>query len=240
MRKSKCIAIIPARGGSKRIPGKNIKLFNGRPIISYAINEALTSKIFDRVLVSTDCRAIADVAVQYGAEVPFFRPRSLSDDYTNTGKVVDHVLQELRLEGEMYDFCCTIYATSPFLKAKYLKQGVAALIESDAVYSFAATTFSAPVHRSFEITKNGRARMFWPEYFSIRSQDLPEAYQDAGQFYWKRLQFDRKIPDSENIFSELGIPVKLPRSLVQDIDTIEDWELAELMYRALQLKTKTD
>jgi pseudaminic acid cytidylyltransferase len=225
-----CIAIIPARGGSKRIPKKNIKEFHGKPLIAYSIEVAIKSKLFDKVIVSTDDNEIANVAKEYGAEVPFIRPKELSDDFTGTGAVVSHALKVLKEQDEEFDYCCTIYATAPFLQEKYLIEAFEKLKNSNAKNAFACTSMPFPIQRTFKITKDERCEMFWPENFSKRSQDLEEAYQDAGQFYFTNLRKD----SSEIMFSKDSIPIVLPRYLVQDIDTPEDWKRAEMMYEVIQ------
>lgn len=227
--KEKCIAIIPARGGSKRIPRKNIKLFHGKPLIAYSIEAALKSELFDKVIVTTDDEEIASIAKKYGAEVPFIRPKELSDDFTNTKDVIDHALSYFEERGEKYDYECTIYATAPLLQPKYLIEGFVALKNSDAINAFSATTMPFPIQRTFKLDKNGRCEMFWPQNYQTRSQDLEEAYQDAGQFYWTKLD----KTSNEIMFSKDSIPIILPRHLVQDIDTLEDWERAEFMYKAV-------
>ncbi len=230
---SKSVCIIPARGGSKRIPKKNIKDFFGKPLISYTIETALKSNLFDKVIVSTDDETIAKVAKEYGAEVPFLRPVELSDDFTGTGAVISHALSFLQNQGEKYDYVCSIYATAPLLQVKYIQKGLERLQNSDAVHSFSATSMPFPIQRTFKIN-NDRCEMFWPENFSKRSQDLEEAYQDAGQFYWTNL--NKKATDI--IFGKDSIPIVLPRYLVQDIDTLEDWERAEVLYEVLKRQKK--
>jgi len=226
---NKVVAIIPARGGSKRIPRKNIKDFHGKPLIAYSIEVALKSKLFDKVIVSTDDNEIANVAKEYGAEVPFIRPKELSDDFTGTGAVVSHALKVLKEQGEEFDYCCTIYATAPLVQEKYLIEGFEKLKNSDAVNAFSVTSMPFPIQRTFKITKNNRCEMFWPENFMKRSQDLEEAYQDAGQFYWRNLRKE----SSAITFGKDSIAVVLPRHLVQDIDTLEDWQRAEVLYEVL-------
>lgn len=226
------VAIIPARGGSKRIPKKNIKNFHGKPLIAYSIEAAIKSKLFDRVIVSTDDAEIASIAKQYGADVPFVRPVELSDDFTGTQAVIDHAIDFLKSKGEEYDFVCTIYATAPFLQEKYLVDAYNSLKDSDAINSFSCTSMPFPIQRTFKINFSNRCEMFWPENFSKRSQDLEESFQDAGQFYWHNISLKNK-EDNTILFSEKSIPVVLPRHLVQDIDTLEDWKRAELMYDAL-------
>lgn len=226
------IAIIPARGGSKRILRKNIKFFHGLPLISYSIKIALESKLFDRVIVSTDDKEIAKISEKYGAEVPFFRPKELSGDFTVTKDVIDHALEYLDNQGEKYDYVCTIYATAPLLKEEYLKEGYEQLKNSNAVNTFSATSMPFPIQRTFKLNENGRCEMFHPELYKTRSQDLEEAYQDAGQFYWTNILREKERPN-KIMFSENSIPIIIPRYLVQDIDTLEDWQRAEYMYSAL-------
>ena len=224
--KDKIVAIIPARGGSKRIPKKNIKSFYGKPLIAYSIETALESNLFDKIIVSTDSKEIARVAKEYGAEVQM-RPEELANDYATTAEVIDYVVDNLDKD---YKYLCTIYATAPFLQSKYLIEGLEKLKNSTAINSFSATTMPFPIQRTFKIDKNGRSEMFFPEYYSTRSQDLEEAYQDAGQFYFTKL--NRK--SDKIMFGSDSIPIILPRYLVQDIDTIEDWEMAEIMYKVLK------
>ncbi|BFU77829.1 pseudaminic acid cytidylyltransferase [Arcobacter sp. 15-2] len=226
------IAIIPARGGSKRIPKKNIKDFFGKPLIAYSIEVALDSKLFDKVIVSTDDENIAQIARKYGAEVPFIRPPELSDDFTGTGEVVNHTIEYLKAQSEEYEYICTIYATAPLLQKKYLIDGYQQLQTSDAINAFSATTMPFPIQRTFKLNGDGRCEMFTPEHYMTRSQDLEEAYHDAGQFYWTK--YGKK--SDEVMFSKDSIPIILPRHLVQDIDTLEDWERAELMYQVLNNK----
>ena len=230
----KAVAIIPARGGSKRIPRKNIKDFFGKPLIAYSIETALKSNLFEKVIVSTDDEEIGKIAIKYGAVVPFLRPKELSDDFTGTGAVIEHTINFLKEQGENYDFICTIYATAPFLQEKYLIEGFEKLKDSNARNAFSCTSMPFPIQRTFKIASNGRCEMFYPENFSKRSQDLEEAYQDAGQFYWTNLN----VKSTDIIFGKDSIPIVLPRYLVQDIDTLEDWIRAEYMYEAI-LRTKS-
>lgn len=230
MIRKNAVAMIPARGGSKRIPRKNIKHFHGKPIIAYSIEAALKSNLFDKVIVSTDDEEIAKIALEYGAVVPFIRSKELSDDFTGTGAVVKHTLEYLKSNGENYDFACTIYATAPFLNDKYLIEGFEKLQKSDAKVAFSCTSMPFPIQRTFKITQDERCEMFWAENFMKRSQDFEEAYQDAGQFYWEKINHDSK----EITFGKDSIPIILPRYLVQDIDTPEDWIRAEFMYQALK------
>jgi len=225
----RCVAIIPARGGSKRIPRKNIKEFFGKPLIAYSIQTALDSKLFDKVIVTTDDQEIMDIAKKYGAQA-YKRPEHLADDYTATQPVIDDVLASLKNNNEKYDYYCTIYATAPLLQTKYLIEGFEKLQNSDAINAFSVTSMPFPIQRTFKIDENERCEMFWPEHALTRSQDLEEAYQDAGQFYWTKLG---KKSD-EVMFGKDSIPIVLPRHFVQDIDTLEDWKRAEFMYEALK------
>ncbi len=224
------LAIIPARGGSKRIPRKNIKEFCGKPMIAYSIEAALESGLFDRVIVSTDDKEIADVAKEYGAEVPFIRPPELSDDFTPTIPVIAHAIEELEKEVSVELACC-IYATAPFIQSRFLKEAYRTLVDNQSAYSFSATSFSFPIQRAIKINADSSVEMFYPEHFNTRSQDLEEAYHDAGQFYFGT----REAWLSEKpIFTNASTAVTLPRHLVQDIDTPEDFKRAELMYKALR------
>jgi pseudaminic acid cytidylyltransferase len=221
----KAIAIIPARGGSKRIPKKNIKSFHGKPLIAYSIETALESKLFSKVVVTTDDKEIAKVAKEYGADVPFVRPPELSDDYTGTAEVIKHAVEFLKQSGEEFDYVCTIYATAPLLRSQYLVEGFEKIKSNDIGMVFSATSMPFPIQRTFKIVDN-KCEMFTPEHYYSRSQDLEEAFQDAGQFYWEKR--DRELRDIA--FGKDSMPVILPRHLVQDIDTIEDWQRAEYMY----------
>ncbi len=228
---AKTIAVIPARGGSKRIPRKNIKPFCGKPMIAYSIEAAIRSGIFDEIIVSTDDEEIADVAKNAGASVPFMRPKELSDDYTATGAVVEHAIKFLQARGDRIKFVCTIYATAPLIDEIYIKLGLEKLRASNAKNAFSCTSMPFPIWRTFKIAKDGRCEMFWRENFDKRSQDLEEAYQDAGQFYWTNLD----APSSDEIFfGRDSIAIVLPRHLVQDIDTPQDWIRAEFLYEAVQ------
>ncbi|MBI5558932.1 MAG: pseudaminic acid cytidylyltransferase [Deltaproteobacteria bacterium] len=221
------VAIIPARGGSKRIPGKNIKPFAGRPIIAYSIEAALDSGLFDRVIVSTDSEEIAAVARQYGAETPFMRPAALSDDFTTTAEVVDHALRWLQEYDERVRHVCCIYATAPFIRPEDLRTGHELLVGHRVSTVFPVTNYPSSIFRALKIEADGHLAMMWPEHELTRSNDLPEAYHDAGQFYWLDVA---AFLASGRIYGHDALPLILPRCLVQDIDTPEDWHLAELMY----------
>ena len=228
------IAIIPARGGSRRIPKKNIKSFLGKPIIAYSIEAAISSNIFTKVIVTTDSKEIALISEKYGAEVPFLRSKELSDDFTGTKEVVDDAVRYMESKGEYYKYICTLYATAPLLQKKYLIEAYEMLKSTDAVHVFSAASMSFPIQRTFKINEKGKCEMFFPECYTTRSQDLKEAYQDAGQFYWTNRDKE-KVTDNKVFFSDISMPIILPRYLVQDIDTNEDWKRAELMYQVLYL-----
>lgn len=220
------IAIIPARGGSKRIPRKNIKEFCGKPMIAYSIEAAQKSELFDQIVVSTDDDEIATVAQYYGADV-LQRPKALADDLTPTIPVIAHALKTLDIPN-LHSVCC-LYATAPFIQPKYLQEGYAKLKSTQSAYVFSATTYAFPIQRAIKL-KDDHVEMFSPENFAVRSQDLEEAYHDAGQFYWGMPEawLEEKI-----IFAPHSTAIVLPRHLVQDIDTPEDWVRAELMYKVL-------
>ncbi|PMG96259.1 pseudaminic acid cytidylyltransferase [Vibrio lentus] len=226
------VAIIPARGGSKRIPRKNIKHFHGKPMIAYSIEAALASDCFDKVIVSTDDTEIAEVAKKYGAEVPFLRPSNISDDYTTTMDVIHHAITWCANNGwDIGDVCC-LYATAPFVLPEDLQKGYELLRGNSVQFTFGATSFPFPIQRAIKLDEQGYVSMFSPENEQVRSQDLEEAYHDAGQFYWGRKDaFLNKL----SVFSSHSKAVLLPRKRVQDIDTQEDWELAESLFSALRL-----
>ncbi len=224
------IAVIPARGGSKRIPGKNIKNFCGKPMIAWSIETARTSGLFDHIVVSTDDVEISKVAKHWGAEVPFMRPIELSNDHIGTTEVIAHATRWTLDQGYAVDAVCCIYATAPFIYVSDLIQGWEALNSGDWNYAFAVTDFAAPIFRSFRKTVNGGLEMLFPEHFSTRSQDLPVALHDAGQFYWGR---PAAWLEGQRIFDRHSMPINIPRWRVQDIDTQEDWEGAEIFAPAI-------
>lgn len=226
------VAIIPARGGSKRIPRKNLKLFRGKPIIAYSIGAALESAAFDRVIVSTDDTEIAAVAREFGAECPFLRPSELANDHATTVPVIRHAIDWISANLEKVEYACCIYATAPFVQARDLVLAYARLIDEDVQgYVFTATTFPFPIQRAFKVDGNGFVKMFEPNNYNTRSQDLEEAFQDAGQFYWGSAASYR---EGKIFFSDDSKAYILPRYMVQDIDTPEDWKRAEFMYEALR------
>lgn len=228
------VAVIPARGGSKRIPRKNIKPFCGKPMIAWSIEAARISGCFDRILVSTDDEEIALVARQHGAEAPFMRPADLSDDHATTTSVIAHATRWLSEQGTPPTLVCCLYATAPFVTADDLRSGLNKIESSDCDYAFSVTSFPFPIQRALRITPGDRVEMFQPEHFLTRSQDLEEAYHDAGQFYWGRADAWLR---GQKIFGASSTPVMLPRHRVQDIDTGEDWVRAEWLFKALQART---
>lgn len=224
------IAVIPARGGSKRIPRKNIKPFWGKPMIAWSIDAARDSGCFDRIIVSTDDAEIADVAKAHGAEVPFMRPADLSDDHATTVPVIAHATAWCRDHGDDVTDVCCLYATAPFLRPEDLQSGLAQLQASDVQYVFSATDFGFPIQRALYQTETGRVAMLQPEHMNTRSQDLQETYHDAGQFYWGRAQ---AWLDQVPLMGADAQIIHLPRYRVQDIDTPDDWRRAELLFQAL-------
>ena len=230
------IAVIPARGGSKRVPRKNIKHFCGKPMIAWSLEVAKTSGLFHHIIVSTDDIEIAEICRQLGAEVPFMRPAQLADDYTSTTDVINHATQWALDHGWRVDAVCCIYPTAPFLEAEDLRKGFQALSEGDWAYVFSATDYASPVYRAFIQSEAGGVEMVFPEHFTTRSQDLPYVLHDAGQFYWGRVE---SWLSKTRVFSGRSLPLYVPRHRVQDIDTKEDWLRAELMFRAFkQLQEK--
>ena len=224
----KSVAIITARGGSKRIPHKNIRDFCGKPIISYSIEAALSSGVFDEVMVSTDSEEIAQVAREYGARIPFSRSAQTAGDYASTDEVIYEVLQAYEKQGIRFERFCCIYPTAPFLTADKLKQAMSLLDTSESVMP--VVPFSYPPQRGL-ILEGGRIRRKYPEFLTARSQDLEKMYHDCGQFYACRT--DAFFRDSTTDVDDL-VPMIMPEMEVQDIDTEEDWAIAELKYRKMQ------
>ena len=226
---NKKVAIITARGGSKRIPRKNIKDFLGKPIIAYSISAALDAGCFDEVMVSTDDQEIAEVARGLGATVPFFRSAQTSNDFATTADVLTEVLLEYRARQEEFSHACCIYPTAPFVTAEKLKRGYDLLLAADADSAFPVVRFGYPIQRALKI-EDGCLKMIWPEHLNSRSQDLMPAFHDTGQFYWFHVE---RFLKSKVIFSAHAVPIEVPESEVQDIDTAEDWKVAEMKYRML-------
>jgi pseudaminic acid cytidylyltransferase len=224
------VAVILARGGSKRVPRKNIKNFCGKPMVAWPIEMAKESNLFDHILVSTDDEEIANISRSFLAEVPFTRPSDLSNDYAGTADVMAHSVNWMHAEGWEPEAICCIYATSVFLDKNDIKKGYDNLINGDWFYSFSATDFEYPIFRSFKKRNNGGVEMFFPEHFQSRSQDLPEALHDAAQFYWgKPESWLNKL----KFFDQHSKPVIIPRWRIQDIDTMEDWKRAELLFKLI-------
>ncbi|MES2427304.1 MAG: pseudaminic acid cytidylyltransferase [Bacteroidota bacterium] len=231
---SKCIAIITARGGSKRIPRKNIKDFLGSPIIKYSIDAALGAGCFDEVMVSTDDDEIASIALSLGAKVPFLRSKDNSNDNATTANVVTEVLSSYKSLGIEFEYVCCIYPTAPFVIAQKLNNAYNKLVESKAKTLVPVVSFGFPILRSFKI-ENGMVKMNWPEHMLSRSQDLPPAYHDCGQFYFLNTE---AFLQSKQLFTDFTIPYEMPESEVQDIDNEEDWKIAEIKYTYLLNKLK--
>ncbi len=229
MVKKKRLAVITARGGSKRIPRKNVKEFLGRPILLYSIEAALESGIFDEVMVSTEDKEIAELALQAGAKVPFFRSEDTANDYATTADVILEVLDAYKQQGVEYEYVCCIYPTAPFVTADCLREAMGELEQKQADSLIPVVRFGFPPQRGVVI-QDGRLAFKWPEYMLARSQDLEPFYHDCGQFYCLNTESfyrERKLCMTNTLAYER------PESRVQDIDTLEDWKLAELKYRMM-------
>lgn len=226
----RCIAIIPARGGSKRITGKNIRPFDGRPMIEYAIGLAQSFGQFSRIVVSTDSDDVGGFAERAGAEVPFRRPAELADDHATTADVLAHALDALDARAQ-YDFACCIYPATPFTTADDLRAGLAFVADGGAASSFAVTGFAAPIWRAMERQPDGGLTMVWPEHRDTRSQDLPETFHDAGQFYWVPVA---GFLDAPALLTDHSRGVIFERWRAHDIDTEEDWMRAEAIYQTMK------
>jgi N-acylneuraminate cytidylyltransferase len=224
------VALIPARGGSKRIPRKNIRPFAGKPIISYSIAAAHACGLFERVVVSTDDAEIAAVARDCGADTPFVRPVELADDHTATNAVVAHALAWFAEHGQDVALVCCIYPTAPFLRPDDLRRGYQALLDSGKSFAFSVTSFPFAIQRALRVMSGDGVEPYFPQWVDSRSQDLEPAYHDAGQFYWGRAE---AFCAGLAMFAHHSVAVVLPRARVQDIDTSEDWERAELMHAVM-------
>lgn len=225
------ICVIPARGGSKRIPGKNIKVFHGKPLIAYSIETALASKLFSRVIVSTDDSEIANVAQSYGAEIPFKRPAELSDDHANTFDLLEHSAKWIKEVSPETKWMCCLYATAPFVQVGDLIEGYKKLADHESLeYVYSITEFPFPIQRSVRLNQ-GLVQPCFPENMLKRSQDLEPIFHDAGQFYWGAVE---AFLERRNFFGDRSAGVILPRYRVVDIDTPEDWDVAEIQYEILQ------
>jgi N-acylneuraminate cytidylyltransferase len=224
---SKCIAIIPARGGSKRIPRKNIRNFCGEPIIKYSITSALQSRCFDEVMVSTDCDDIANIAMSYGAKIPFMRSKKASDDNTLLDDVLMEVIKNYHNNGVSLKKICCILPTAPFLTAEILKEGLNLFHEKKVHAVFPVIRFSYPIQRALKIS-DGYLKMYWAENKNKRSQDFELAYHDAGQFYWLDVENFLK---TKSLFPEKSQPLIISEMKAHDIDDEEDWQLAEIKFK---------
>jgi pseudaminic acid cytidylyltransferase len=224
------VAVIPARGGSKRIPRKNIKEFCGKPMIAWPIEVAKKSGLFEHILVSTDDEEISKVSKSCGAEVSFMRPADLSDDYTGTTEVIAHSVSWMQDKGWTLDAICCIYPTSVFLQIEHLKQGWDAIASRKWKFAFSVTDYEYPIFRSFKMLDHGGVEMFFPEHFETRSQDLPKALHDAAQFYWGT---PKAWLNQLKVFDCHSFPVIIPHWQVQDIDTDNDWKRAELIFKMI-------
>jgi pseudaminic acid cytidylyltransferase len=231
------LCVIPARGGSKRIPRKNIKEFYGQPMIGYSIKAALDSQCFDQVIVSTDDAEIAEVAKSFGAIVPFVRPDELANDDTATVPVIKHAIKWFDDQNQLPSEVCCLYATAPFVQADAIRKAYKKMMQEQVDYCFTVTSFASPIQRAIKVTAENRIEMFYPENLETRSQDLEESYHDAGQFYWGKAESFRQ---QKPLFSKDSTPYILPRHLVQDVDTPEDWRRAELMYQVLKKSGELD
>jgi pseudaminic acid cytidylyltransferase len=222
------VAIIPARGGSKRIPRKNVRAFAGSPMISHSIKAARESGVFERIIVSTDDEEIASIALACGAEVPFKRPAEFSGDHVTTVDAVSHAVSWLVDHGCPVEDACCIYATAPLVHSRDIAGALRLMLERRWDYVFAATSFAYPILRAIQLTDDGAVKMLFPEHVHTRSQDLPEAWHDAGQFYWGRTEaWLNRVP----IIGATSTVFAIPRWRVQDIDSLHDWEYAELLYK---------
>lgn len=226
----KSLCIIPARGGSKRIPRKNIKEFMGKPIIAYSIEAALKSNMFDVVMVSTDDDEIAEIAKSYGAEVPFMRSEETSNDFATTADVINEVLSRYQKKGTLFDIVACIYATAPFITIDNLKKGFEAIVIGGVDSAFTCVAFSYPVQRGLVVGTDGFIQMKWPEYKKSRSQDLEKFYHDAGQFYISRVD---AFHENNSFWGSRTSAIVLDELMVQDLDTPTDWALAEMKYTLL-------
>ena len=224
------LAVIPARGGSKRIPRKNVRPFCGRPMMAWAIDAARTSALFDHILVSTDDAEIAEMARDLGAEVPFIRPPELADDHAGTIPVMAHATNWAQAQGWPVEAVCCVYPTAPMISPGDLAEGLRLLGEGSCDFVFTATDYASPIFRAFVQTPGGGVEMVFPEHFGTRSQDLPSALHDAGQFYWGRPE---AWLTATTLFGPRSTALHIPRWRVQDIDTPEDWLRAEALFRSL-------
>ncbi|RXP45913.1 pseudaminic acid cytidylyltransferase [Lutibacter sp. HS1-25] len=228
---SKKLCIIPARGGSKRIPRKNIKTFLGKPIIAYSIEAAINSNLFDEVMVSTDDIEIAEVAKKYGARVPFMRSSQTANDYATTFEVIEEVLNNYQLHNLIFDYTCCIYACAPFVTVGKLIDAYKLLLTNNFDSVFPVMTFGFPIQRALKMGSGNKINFFYPEFSLTRSQDLEQSYHDAGQFYWMNIE---KCLQQNKIITDYSGSIVISEMEGQDIDNDIDWKLAELKYELLQ------
>jgi N-acylneuraminate cytidylyltransferase len=229
------VAVIPARGGSKRIPRKNIKDFCGKPMIAWPIEVAKQSELFDRIMVSTDDEEVAEISKSCGAEVLFMRPEELSDDHTGITEVIAHAISWMQEQKWKLGVVCCFYPTSVFLTKDDLKKGFDAMSDGNWSYAFSVTDYEYPIFRSFKENSLGGVEMFFPEQFENRSQDLTIALHDAAQFYWGKPE---AWLNHSKLFDHHSYPVKIPRWRVQDIDTKDDWKRAEILFNTINQQVK--
>jgi N-acylneuraminate cytidylyltransferase len=225
----KKLCIIPARGGSKRIPRKNIKPFMGKPIMAYSIKAALESGLFDEVMVSTDDEGFADIAKKFGASVPFLRSEATANDYATTVDVLLEVIETYKQRGMIFDAICCLYSTAPFVTSERLKEAYSKLSDNvDACFTM--VEYSYPIHRSLRINEAGLVEMKYPEHLKSRTQDLEKVYHDAGQFYFVKT---KTLIEEKTVWCKHTAPLVLSELEVQDLDTLTDWQLAEMKYELL-------
>jgi pseudaminic acid cytidylyltransferase len=224
------LAVIPARGGSKRIPRKNIREFAGKPMIAHAISAARQTGLFEHVFVSTDDEEVTRIAREWGAEIPFTRPAELADDYTPTVPVIAHAIESCQALGWNIDYACCIYPCVPFIQTTDIKRALEMLQISQAAYSFPVAEFTSAVQRALRRLPDGRMQPLYPELELIRTQDLEPAYHDVGQFYWGKV--DAWLTNDKIHRSGVGLPI--PNWRAVDIDTPDDWERAILFYKILE------
>ena len=233
MLKKNVVAIIPAKGNSKRISGKNYKKFDGKPIIAYTIEKLKRSGIFDRIIVSTDSKKIASISKRYGAEVPFRRPKFLSDDYTSGTSVINHGVKYLIREGCQFDYVCCVYPPNPFLQISDLKNGFKKIKSQKLNYVFSATPYRFPFFRSFTFSRNKGIKALFKNKINNRSQDLKQIMCDAAQFYWGR---KKAWLQEKNLFAKGSDIIMIPEWRYHDLDTLNDWKHAELYYQNMKNK----
>lgn len=229
-RKASNLCIIPARGGSKRIPRKNIKLFLGKPIIAYSIEAATQSNLFDEIMISTDDEEIANVALKYGTKVPFMRSRENANDFATLADVLIEVINQYKEIGKSFQNSCCILPTAPLIKANRINEAFSKFTESDFDSICPVVEFSYPILRALEFDDNYKLKMIWPEHMRTRSQDLKPAFHDSGSFYWVK---NDALLEQKTLFCKNGSAIVLPETEVQDIDNETDWKLAELKFKLI-------